>query len=66
MRQGRTRLREIVPTDQSRQALAPPGHSRALPQGVVRHAANAPPSAAGESNTAIAEGLGSSVPVVGH
>lgn len=66
MRQGRPRLREIVLTDQSRQALETLSNSRSLPHGVVRRADIILRSAAGESNTAIAAGLGVSVQMVGH
>ena len=66
MGQGRPKLREIVLSDQSRQALEALSRSRALPHGVVRRADIVLRSAAGESNTAIAGGLGLSVQMVAH
>jgi transposase len=66
MRQGRPRLREIVLTDQGRQALQSLSNSRTLPHGVVRRAEIVLRSAAGESNSAIGRALGVSSQMVGH
>lgn len=66
MIRGRPRLREIVLTERSRTALEALRNARALPHGVVRRAEIVLRSADGESNTAIANGLGVSVQMVGH
>lgn len=66
MPKGRPKLREIVLTDQSRDALEALRGSRSLPHGVVRRAEIVLRSANGESSTAIGKGLGVSSHMVGH
>ncbi|MGI8498246.1 MAG: helix-turn-helix domain-containing protein, partial [Gemmatimonadaceae bacterium] len=66
MRTGRPRSFEILLSDGEREQLSALGASRALPHGLVRRAQIILRSAAGESNTAIAERVGVSVPLVGH
>ncbi len=66
MRTGRPRQFELTlsPTEQAQ--LTALATSRALPHGLVRRAHIILRSAAGEANTAIAQGLGISIPLVGH
>jgi transposase/AraC-like DNA-binding protein len=66
MRSGRPRSFEIILSDSERAQLTALTQSRALPHGLVRRAQIILRSAAGDSNTAIAERLGVSVPLVGH
>jgi len=66
MRSGRPRSFEITLSDAERAQLTALTQSRALPHGLVRRAQIILRSAAGDSNTAIAERLGVSVPLVGH
>jgi len=66
MRTGRPRSFEITLSETARAQLVALTQSRALPHGVVRRAQIILRSADGESNTAIAERFGISVPAVGQ
>jgi putative transposase len=66
MRTGRPRQFELALSPEEHTQLSALAASRALPHGLVRRAQIILRSAAGESNAAIAEGLGISVPLVGH
>ena len=66
MRTGRPRRFEIRLSEAERQQLLAFANSRALPHGLVRRAQIILRSANGESNTAIAQRFGVSVPLVGH
>jgi putative transposase len=66
MRTGRPRQFELTLSPEEHTQLKALAASRALPHGLVRRAQIILRSAAGESNAAIADGLGISVPLVGH
>src|SRR5262245_64197340 len=63
---GRPRKFELTLTDDERARLTAFANSRALPHGLVRRAQIILGSADGEANTAIAERLGVSIPMVSH
>ena len=62
---GRPRQVEITVTPEARVQLEELAHSRSLPHGVVRRAQIILASAAGDSNTAIAQRLHLSLPTIG-
>jgi len=66
MRTGRPRQFELTLSPEEQAQLHALAHSRALAHGLVRRAQIILRSAAGEAHTAIAAGLGISVPLVGH
>ncbi len=66
MRTGRPRRFELTLSVREHAQLSALATSRALPHGLVRRAQIILRSAAGEANSAIAEGLGISLPLVGH
>ena len=66
MRTGRPRQFELTLSPEEQAQLLALANSRALAHGLVRRAQIILRSAAGEANTAIADGLGISVPLVGH
>jgi putative transposase len=66
MRTGRPRKFELALTEHEHAQLTAIAGSRALPHGLVQRATIILRSAAGENNTAIAAGLGVSIPLIGH
>jgi putative transposase len=66
MPRGRPRKFELTLSEPARAQLMAFANSRALPHGLVRRAQIILRSADGETNKAIAESLGVSIPLIGH